>query len=62
MIRGKAMRPPFGLLRRVERRSTNYTATESEPGRIAQTRNVYLIQVTRLVLFWLVVWTHEADY
>lgn len=55
------MRPAFGLVRHIERRVTNATVTEKTREGFTQTSNQYLILVTRLVLFWLVVWIHEKD-
>lgn len=56
------MRPVFGILRHVERRESNETITERTASHITKTRTHYQVMVTRLVLFWLVVWSHEIDW
>lgn len=47
----------FGVFRRVERRQTNCTKESS-----GYVYNNYLVMVTRLVFFWVTVWTWESDW
>jgi hypothetical protein len=56
------MRPAFGILRHVERRVSNETMTENTGSTYTMTKSHYQILVTRIVVFWITVWTHETDW
>lgn len=56
------MRPAFGILRHVERRESNGQETEREGNHFTVTRTLYAVMVTRIVILWLTVWTHESEY
>lgn len=56
------MRPAFAVLRNVERRETNATITERTGSTVTTTTNHYLILVTKIIVLWVVVWTHETDW
>jgi hypothetical protein len=47
----------LGIFRQVERRHSNYTKSGD-----GLTCNVYQVMVTRLVLLWVTIWTHETEY
>lgn len=56
------MRPAFGILRHVERRASNAQITERDQnGNTTRTTTIYAVMVTRVVILWLTVWTHEAE-
>lgn len=56
------MRPAFGIIRHVERRESNAQITERDGNSFTETRTLYAIMVTRVVLLWLTVWTHESEH
>jgi hypothetical protein len=56
------MRPAFGMLRHVEQRESNAVVTERAQNSITTSVTVYSIMVTRIVIFWLTVWTHESEF
>lgn len=56
------MRPAFGILRHVERRESNGQETERDGNQLTITRTLYGVLVTRIVILWLTVWTHESEY
>lgn len=56
------MRPAFGILRHVEQRESNGVVTESGLNSITTSVTVYSIMVTRIIILWLTVWTHESEF
>lgn len=56
------MRTAFGITRHVERRVSNQTETGRDGNLVHLTRSHYQILVTRVVIFWVTIWTHEADW
>lgn len=56
------MRSPFAVLRHVERRQSNPTISERSASMITEVRTEYQVMVIRVVVLWLTVWTHEAEY
>lgn len=55
------MRPAFGILRHVERRESNGQETERDGDRFTVSRTLYAVMVTRVIILWLTVWTHETE-
>lgn len=56
------MRPAFGILRHVEKRESNGVVTERDDTSTTVATIIYAVMVTRIVLFWLTVWTHESQF
>lgn len=56
------MRPAFGVLRHVERRESNKQLTGRDGNRITETSTLYAVMVTRVVILWITVWTHETQH
>lgn len=56
------MKPAFGIFRHVERRHSNPTITDGPGSMFTETRTEYRILVTRIVLLWVTIWKHEADW
>lgn len=56
------MRPAFGILRHVERRESNGQETERGDNSFTVTRTLYAVMITRIIVLWITVWTHESEY
>lgn len=55
------MKPAFGILRQVERRESNAVDRRID-GQLMCQHVIYDVLVTRVVVLWVTVWTHETRW